>query len=77
MIRDNGNGIAAEHLPHLFERFYRVGSDRSRETGGSGIGLALVYEIVRLHQGQVEVESVGRTSITSVIATPARGRSNA
>ncbi len=57
MIEDSGMGIAPEHLPRLFERFYRVEHDRSRDTGGSGIGLALVYEIVRLHRGQVEVES--------------------
>lgn len=56
-ISDTGAGIPPEHLPHLFERFYRVNSDRNRETGGSGIGLALVYEVIRLHLGNIEVTS--------------------
>lgn len=57
LIEDNGSGISAEHLSRIFERFYRIEHDRSRDTGGSGIGLALVYEIVRLHRGSVDVES--------------------
>ncbi|PIQ26281.1 hypothetical protein COW36_15175 [bacterium (Candidatus Blackallbacteria) CG17_big_fil_post_rev_8_21_14_2_50_48_46] len=57
IVADTGLGIAAEHLPHLFERFYRVDSDRNRSSGGSGIGLALVYEIVKLHQGHISVQS--------------------
>jgi heavy metal sensor kinase len=57
VVRDNGIGIAAEHLPHLFDRFYRVDSARSRSTGGSGLGLAIVKAIVDAHGGRVEVES--------------------
>lgn len=56
-IEDTGSGIEVHHLPHIFERFYRIEADRSRETGGSGIGLALVYEMVRLHHGHIEVSS--------------------
>ncbi len=48
-VADTGPGIAAEHLPHLFDRFYRVDQDRSRESGGSGLGLSIVQAIVRSH----------------------------
>jgi PAS domain S-box-containing protein len=57
-VRDTGTGIAAAELPHLFERFHRVEGARGRSIEGSGIGLALVQEIVRLHGGAVSVRSV-------------------
>jgi len=56
-IRDTGIGIRAEDLPHVFERFWRGEKSRSRATGGAGIGLAIVQELVRAHEGSVEVES--------------------
>ncbi len=56
-VADTGCGIAPEHLPHLFERFYRADPARSRERGGLGLGLALVRNIVRLHGGEVDVDS--------------------
>ncbi|WP_013334228.1 ATP-binding protein [Gloeothece verrucosa] len=56
-IQDTGTGIAPEHLPHLFERFYQVRGIQARTHEGSGIGLALVYELVRLHSGSIEVNS--------------------
>lgn len=63
-VRDEGCGIAAEHLPRLFERFYRVHKDRSREKGGTGLGLAIVKHTVLLHRGTVEVAStLGEGSI--------------
>jgi len=58
-VRDSGSGIAAEHLPHLFERFYRADAARDRAHGGSGIGLAIVHSIVHAHGGTVTVASAG------------------
>ncbi|MER3480180.1 MAG: sensor histidine kinase [Meiothermus sp.] len=66
-VEDNGEGIPAEHLPHLFERFYRVDKARDRERGGSGLGLAIVRSIVEAHGGSVWVESEpGKGSVFSV-----------
>src|SRR5262245_6401408 len=56
-VRDSGNGIAAEHLPHVFERFYRADPSRARATGGAGLGLAIVKGIVEAHGGSVAAAS--------------------
>lgn len=67
-VRDTGEGIPAEDIPRLFERFYRVENMRSRTHEGTGIGLALVHELIKLHGGSVRIESeIGKG--TAVIVT--------
>ena len=56
-VTDNGPGIAAQHIPHLTERFYRSDVDRSRESGGTGLGLAIVKYAVERHDGRLEIQS--------------------
>ena len=64
-IRDSGEGIAPEQLTHLFDRFYRTDSSRTRSTGGSGLGLAIVKALVETHQGEITAESAGRNKGSS------------
>ncbi|MYB85190.1 MAG: PAS domain-containing protein [Chloroflexi bacterium] len=67
-VRDSGPGIAPEHLPHLFERFYKV--DRSRGDQGTGLGLAIAKHIVEMHSGEVGVESTQGTGSTFWFTLP-------
>jgi signal transduction histidine kinase len=56
-VSDSGEGITADDLPQVFQRFYRGEKSRSKATGGSGLGLAIARGIVRAHQGDITVES--------------------
>jgi signal transduction histidine kinase len=69
-VRDTGTGIPADELPRVFERFHRVRETRGRTQEGTGIGLALVHELVRLHGGTVDVRSVLGEGSTFVVTIP-------
>ena len=56
-VRDNGQGIPAEHLYRLTERFYRVSADLSRQRQGTGLGLSIVKHILNRHNGELDIES--------------------
>jgi signal transduction histidine kinase len=70
-VADTGVGIAPEHLPHIFDRFYRVDGSRARATGGSGLGLAIVKQLVELHGGRVWAESTPAEGATLFFTIPA------
>jgi signal transduction histidine kinase len=66
-VEDNGAGIPAEDLPHIFKRFYRVQKDRGRKTGGSGLGLSICELIAQAHRGTIDVKSeLGKGSVFTV-----------
>ena len=69
-VEDTGEGITAEHLPHLFERFYRVEGARTRSGGGTGLGLSIALSIVREHEGWIDVESGPGLGTIFTIAIP-------
>ena len=69
-VIDQGEGIPANHVPLIFERFHRVDSSRFRDSGGSGLGLAIVKAIVELHNGKISLESELRKGTTVTISLP-------
>ena len=70
-VSDTGRGIPAEALPHIFDRFYRVGKARSREAGGTGLGLAIARWIAEAHGGSIRVESVPGVGSVFTVELPA------
>ncbi|NLY35870.1 MAG: HAMP domain-containing histidine kinase [Tissierellia bacterium] len=69
-FQDNGIGIDAQELPYVFDRFYRVDKARSRERGGTGLGLHIVQQIVNLHNGKIRMESLNDVGTTVYIDFP-------
>ena len=72
-VSDTGIGIPAEHLPHIFDRFYRVDKARNREDGGTGLGLAIVKSLAEAHGGRVEVASTPGEGTAFTVFLPAQG----
>ena len=70
VVRDEGEGIAAEHIPRLTERFYRVDAARSRDSGGTGLGLAIVKHIVERHRGTLDIRSSPGAGTAVTVAIP-------
>ncbi|MBW8382925.1 MAG: GHKL domain-containing protein, partial [Youngiibacter sp.] len=69
-VKDTGIGIPEEHLPRLFERFYRVDKSRDRAKGGTGLGLAIVKHIVLSMKGEIKVESETGRGTTFTVSIP-------
>ncbi|HEU4740091.1 MAG TPA: ATP-binding protein, partial [Meiothermus sp.] len=69
-VSDTGNGIAAQDLPHVFERFYRADQSRRRDPGGSGLGLSIAKWIVEQHGGEIRLESELGKGTTAIVRLP-------
>jgi signal transduction histidine kinase len=77
LVRDTGAGIPPEHLPHIFDRFYKVDSSRAAGTEGSGLGLSIVKAIIERHGGTIEVSSTPFVETVFTIHLPARAETTA
>ena len=74
-IADTGIGIPADHLPHIFDRFYRIDKARNREDGGIGLGLSIVKSIIDAHSGRITVTSIPEVGSTFTVSLPLGGPS--
>lgn len=72
-VADTGEGIPPEHLPHIFERFYRASSDRGEESGGSGLGLSIARGLVEAHHGHIGISSEPGKGTRVEMTLPAAG----
>lgn len=69
-VADNGSGVPPEHLPHLFERFYRIDKGRSRAAGGTGLGLSIVKNAIHWHNGTITIRQPRHSGLTFTITLP-------
>ncbi len=69
-VRDEGIGISQSEINRIFERFYRVKKDRSRTTGGSGLGLYITKKIIDMHQGEIDIKSIENIGSIFTIKLP-------
>jgi len=76
-VRDEGEGIAHEHLPHLFKRFYRADGARGRASGGTGLGLAIARSICQFHGGDIAVTSAPGQGTTFIVSLPSLATASA
>jgi signal transduction histidine kinase len=77
IVQDTGIGISQEDLPHIFDRFFRVKGKATRHITGSGLGLALVKEVVEAHQGYIDVQSIPQVGTTFILSFPLVERGDA
>jgi signal transduction histidine kinase len=69
-VHDDGPGVPLSDQPHIFERFYRVYKDRSRDAGGSGLGLSIVKHTIQAHGGTIELQSTPGAGATFIVHLP-------